>query len=396
MGHSSGAYFPGPQPHPPGAEVRNNQARPSGYLDNGTQIQNGEEDYDDTDMFDPEQDLDDNFNSFSLENEASNINLTNNNGEGNTGPNRGQFPPMGLDTEAKEAWKQTRKLANKSAENDIFIKFIQACIDKKVVPEMAKLAKRVPTNFCHGSPMTPEPKSQETWDKALKASSLVLLQHTLAMAQSKKRSLSIRMEAQNNMLKALIDNQAKFDEVVGIRKILIDKHTDTQTKRADARLARLIATGSDNPPPPDQNQGQGNPQTPRSANTGQGFQGQRAQGAQGSSTGAPRPPTLTQARGKNKRSRPQTPRGLPQTQPQYQLPGPPYQGPPPMPYGWPMPQWQPPPQWYPPPMGPPPTHPPTQMNSQRPPAPRGRGGRGGGRGGRRGKAPRPPAPRGRQ
>ena len=141
--------------------IGNNQALPPSHHSDEEMIQNGD-DYDDTDMFDPEQDLDDNFNSFSLDNQASEANLTNNNGEGNTGPNRGQFPPMGLETEAKEAWKQTRKLANKSAENDIFIKFIQACIDKQVVPEMAKLTKRVPTNFCQGSPMTPEPKSLES------------------------------------------------------------------------------------------------------------------------------------------------------------------------------------------------------------------------------------------
>ncbi len=251
--HQSSATNLGPQPH--SSRNNMNQAPPMGYRDNGPEIQDGDDE--DTEMFN-EDDLDTEFHHVSLDNDAQNRNINNINGQGNTGPNRGQFPPMGLDTEAKEAWKSSRKLANKSAENDIFIQFIQSCIEKKIVPEMVKLTKRVPTNFCHGSPMTPEPKSQETWDKALKASSLVLLQHTLAMAQSKKRSLSIRLEAQNNMLKALIDNQAKFDEVMGIRKILVDKHTDTQKKRSEARLARLIATGSDNPPP-DQNQDQRTP-----------------------------------------------------------------------------------------------------------------------------------------
>ncbi len=91
----------------------------------------------------------------------------------NNGPrqHRQVFPPLGIEGEAKEAWKTSRKMANKLAQNEAFMKFIEGCIshDPPVHPQLVRIEKHLPANFCHGTPPTPEPEFKKMWDLALKS-----------------------------------------------------------------------------------------------------------------------------------------------------------------------------------------------------------------------------------
>ncbi len=114
------------------------------------------------------------------------------------------------------------------------------------------------------------------------------------MAERKKRTLEIKLKAQDQILKGLVNNQEISDKVLGIRTILIDKHTAAMNKRSDARLARLIETGTDRPTPTPPENDQAGPSTPGVNTQRQVFPKKRAQGGQRTHKGPPRTPTNQQ------------------------------------------------------------------------------------------------------
>ncbi len=257
-----------------------------------------------------------------------------------------------IDYKKKKTWKTSRKMANKIAQNDAFLTFIEGCITNVVHPQLCKLSKQIPTNFCHGNPPTPESEFKKDWDLALKDASSLILARVKGMAEKKKRSLNLRLTAQDQVLVGLINNQQLSDKVIGIRNTLAEQHSEAMTKRSDARLARLIKTGDDTAPSTPQNSTpSGNSQNGAStSNSGasgnnQGFQRQGPKGTQRRTNGPPRPPN------------PKGPK-RPRFNTQYSQGPPQFQGPPqapPMNPWYSMPPW--PPMWFPPP----PMGPPTQM-----------------------------------
>ncbi len=65
------------------------------------------------------------------------------------------------------------------------------------------------------------------------------------MTDRKVKCLDIKLKAQDQVLKALVDNQPTFDRVVGVRTLIDENHSEVMTKKFDNRLARLIQHGSD-------------------------------------------------------------------------------------------------------------------------------------------------------
>ena len=220
-------------------------------------------------------------------------------------------------------------------------------MDKSLIPDLVKIDKSVPVNFCHGRPMSPEPEFKRLWLDAQKDASLSMLARVKNMSDRKDRTLTIKLEAQDHALRALVNDQELFDKVISIRKLLTSKHQEVMEKRFDSRLARLMETGSDTPPPPNQNRDTSTNRGPRNT---QVFQDQRTPHTQQSREGTTRSPS-SKKKGQTKRPR------LSNQRPgnTYNQPGPSnYRaGPPPPiqnPWGmYPMPPW--PPMWYPPPMG---------------------------------------------
>ncbi len=195
--------------------------------------------------------------------------------------------------------------------------------------------------------MVPEPESVKLWDSALEDASRLVLARIKGMSDRKVKCLDIKLKAQDQVLKALVDDQPTFDRVVGVRTMIDENHSEVMTKKYDNRLARLIQHGSDlaRTPP----KGSGGPSTSGTLNQSRS----KPPGKQTQQGGN----FNIQAKNNNpKRPKAQGPR--PNVQGQNTRKGPFQQGPnhfpppPPMQNPWgmyQMPPW--PPMWFPPPMG---------------------------------------------
>ena len=255
---------------------------------------------------------------------------------------------MGIDGEAKRAWKEGRTLGNKLVENTAFLKFVQSCLDNNKLPSIVDLSDiPIPANFTQGTEMIPEPELAKVWKKALKDASTLLLNSVKSMGELKATHLDIKLKAADLKLNALTPDQDILAKVKGIRTQLVNKHGEEATKKSDARLQRLLSSGSDRPKkstqPSQSTQPQGGQSNPTPGTSGQG---QRStQGFR--QPHAPRPPSR---QGTPKGSPRGTPRGGPRPpkRPRGRTPGPSahpaptvYQEPqyPPMPPPGVMPPW---------------------------------------------------------